>query len=144
MITDVNGDDEAHAVNILANGKILVAGFSSGKFLLAWYNANGNALLNTGIAAAATNKNGAVTPGIKIYPNPVKDVLVINGLDVSHETALTIISEGGKTVQQASVHTNNYLWNIKSLHAGVYYLYVEEHIPGFIERKSFSVKFIKE
>jgi uncharacterized delta-60 repeat protein len=144
VVTNVSGDDEAHAVNILPDGKILVAGFSSGKFLLAWYDTNGSMLMNTGIADAITDKNNPVISGIKIYPNPVKDMLVINGLNGSHETTITIIDEVGKTVQQTSAHSNNYSWNIKQLHTGVYYLRVEDHTPDSFNSKSLSIKFIKE
>jgi len=90
------------------------------------------------------NKQGLIIPGIKIYPNPVKDRLVIDGLNDSHKTRLTVIDASGKTVLQTSVQANNYLWNIKQLHAGVYYLRVDEDIQGSTANKDRGIKFIKE
>jgi len=90
------------------------------------------------------NKQGLIIPGIKIYPNPVKDRLVIDGLNDSHKTRLTVIDATGQIVLQVSIQANNYLWNIKQLHAGIYYLRVDEDIQGSTANKDRGIKFIKE
>jgi len=62
---------------------------------------------------------------IKLYPNPVKDILRIEGLNSTGATSLAIVDFSGRVIAKAvTENSNNYSWNIKQLTAGVYYLII--------------------
>lgn len=75
---------------------------------------------------------------IKIYPNPVKDLLQIDGLDASVKTNISIVDLSGRTLAKTSVTNSSYSWNIKQLPSGNYYLTIEAG------KKITTLKFIKE
>ena len=144
VITDINGDDVAGGVSILPNGKILVAGYAADQFALAWYGKNGNqlvppiAIVSEPIASSVTIKDKA--PEINMYPNPARDILVINGLEASHKTRLSVIDLSGKIMRQIAVQAASYVLNIKTLSSGTYYL----QLDGDNNSKSTRLQFIKE
>lgn len=73
---------------------------------------------------------------IKLYPNPVKDKLTVEGL--LGITKLSIINLSGLTLASATAGNGSYTWNIKQLPAGAYHLRIEAN------NKITTVKFIKE
>lgn len=73
---------------------------------------------------------------IKLYPNPVKDKLTVEGL--LGTTKLSIINLSGLSLATATTGNGSYTWNIKQLPAGTYYLRVEAG------NNNNTVKFIKE
>jgi uncharacterized delta-60 repeat protein len=74
---------------------------------------------------------------IKLYPNPLKDILTIDGL-TGNKTTVSIIDINGRTLAFISTTDVTYTWNIKSLPAGTYYLRTEA------DKKVTTKKFIKE
>jgi photosystem II stability/assembly factor-like uncharacterized protein len=66
-----------------------------------------------------------VVSHIKLYPNPVNDMLRVEGLNPGENTKLSVIDVTGRLVQQVRTGSTNYIWNIKKLAAGSYYLKVE-------------------
>lgn len=74
-----------------------------------------------------------------VYPNPVKDVLNIKGLDASMNYHLIVRDIRGNAVAETNVHNiSGYSWNIKNISTGFYYL---EIISG---NKTSTVKFVKQ
>jgi uncharacterized delta-60 repeat protein len=78
--------------------------------------------------------NGVI---VKLYPNPVKSNLNIDGLAGS-KTTLSIIDINGKSLSTTSTTNTSYNWNIRALPAGNYYLRIEA------DKKINTIKFVKE
>lgn len=64
---------------------------------------------------------------IKISPNPVKNILVIEDLNSSSSTNLSIINSNGKVMATAVASGNIYKWNIQKLPAGTYFLVTSQN-----------------
>jgi hypothetical protein len=75
---------------------------------------------------------------VKLYPNPVKDILMLQGLNINSSTKLSIVNLAGAVLAQTTVAGSSYSWNIKQLPSGNYYLRIEEN------KKITTLKFIKE
>ena len=82
---------------------------------------------------AAVSADGAVaysnvlaipnnTTAIKIYPNPAKNNLQIEGLPATEKTKLVITDLNGVARMSAVANSNSYNWNISSLKPGNYIL----------------------
>lgn len=62
---------------------------------------------------------------IKLYPNPVKDILRIEGLNSTGATSLAIVDLSGRVMARATnSNTNTYTWNIQTLPSGMYYIII--------------------
>lgn len=90
---------------------------------------------NTQISVQTANNN---TIKLKLYPNPVKDNLAIEGLPSTGKTRLTIVDIRGVKKAITEVNSEKYNWNISSLKTGNYVLNIENN--GTIT----AIKFIKE
>ncbi len=75
---------------------------------------------------------------IKLYPNPVKNILRVEGLNPSINTTLSIIDVSGKLIQQLTITGSIYAYNLQKLTAGNYYIKIEA------DKKITILKFIKE
>ncbi len=75
---------------------------------------------------------------IQLYPNPVKDVLHISGLNASSNTSLSILNEQGNLLRSMNVSADTYDLNVSQLKQGTYYLMVETN------GKVNTQKFLKE
>ena len=73
---------------------------------------------------------------IKLYPNPAKDMLNIEGL--SGTTTLSVIDINGKMLATTKTTNNTYHLTIRALSAGNYYLRIGEN------KKISTIKFVKE
>jgi uncharacterized delta-60 repeat protein len=73
---------------------------------------------------------------IKLYPNPVKDIITLEGLKGT--TNISIISLQGSVLAKATANSSTYTWNIKQLPPGTYYVSIEAGKNVTI------LKFIKE
>ncbi|HRH48627.1 MAG TPA: Calx-beta domain-containing protein [Panacibacter sp.] len=62
------------------------------------------------------------TNGIKVYPNPVKDNLQIEGLLTTAKTILSITDISGNRILSTTVTGSNYNWHISKLKPGSYIL----------------------
>jgi Leucine-rich repeat (LRR) protein len=77
------------------------------------------------------------TSGIKIYPNPVKDILNIQTENSIFVEAISIYNSLGQVIQTIT-NPNNLSINVATLRTGVYYLTVSS------ENRSSTIRFIKE
>jgi len=75
--------------------------------------------------------------GITLYPNPVKNVLHIQGLTIS-VTSIIVMDAKGKIIVQLSAPVNNYSINTTNYAAGVYFIKITE--PSM----NITLKFVKE
>lgn len=74
---------------------------------------------------------------IRLYPNPVKNMMNIAGL-TGTKTTLSIVDMNGKVLSTTSTVNNSYNWNIRALPAGNYYLRIEAY------KKITTIKFVKQ
>jgi uncharacterized delta-60 repeat protein len=88
-------------------------------------------------ASAASNEN-AGTRYIKLYPNPAKDVLRIEGLNESINTIISIIDMQGKVITKTTTSTSTCSLNVKQLPSGTYFVQLES------EHNITTLKFVKE
>lgn len=65
------------------------------------------------------------TNSIRIYPNPVKDVLTIEGLSTEFQNKLSIISQNGTKILQTTTNSGTLNWNVKQIGAGTYFIVIE-------------------
>jgi len=75
---------------------------------------------------------------VKIYPNPVKNSLQIEGLSPTQKTKLTITDFNGNTRMNTTVTGSSYNWNVSQLKQGNYILKIESN------NKVAAKKFVKE
>ena len=75
---------------------------------------------------------------VKLYPNPVQNMLHVDGLNAAGTTKLSIVNNAGKVLQQASIIASSYNMNLQQLPAGVYYLRIES------DKKTSTMKFVKQ
>jgi uncharacterized delta-60 repeat protein len=130
-----NNGGAAYAVAIQADGKIIAAGKANGKFALARYKNDVVAIAdNSGYNISA---NDLTLNGIKLYPNPVTDILHITG--INKESTISIFNTEGKLVTQTTSANQTYNFNTKQLPAGVYYLQVTSE-----NKKAVTLKFVKQ
>ncbi len=135
--------DYGNSVAIQPDGNIVVAGTS-----------DINLDHNTAIAVARfqatnppqaieTNENNLITtagnklPTLKIFPNPVKDKLNVQGLDVSKTKTISIIDFNGRILTTTTVTSSTYTWDVSALPPGIYYLQIDD-------KKNKGLKFMKE
>ena len=130
----------AYAVALQANGKIVAAGTANGNFAVARFlnDAQDESVIadNTSLLSADN-----LTSKIKLFPNPVKDVLHITG--IKSQATISILNAAGKLVKQSTANQTSEI-NIKQLPSGIYYLHVEENVSAGKDKKISNVKFMKE
>ncbi|CAN5132031.1 hypothetical protein BH11BAC6_BH11BAC6_07180 [soil metagenome] len=97
------------------------------------------------LAAVSTNGSTAYSNiiaidnnAIKLYPNPVRNTLHVEGLSATEKTKLTITDFMGNTKMSVQVTAKNYNWNVSQLKQGNYILKAET--KGVAVTK----KFVKE
>ncbi len=97
---------------------------------------NGPVLSQQAVTAAmiTVKKEGTVA----IYPNPVKTVLFVNGLNGSTVKSLSVVDMNGRTIATASTHDASYRWNVQQLTSGIYYLKILQ------DNKLITLKFVKQ
>ena len=103
-------------------------------FLISRYN-NDSSISNKHFAFATQQQSNK--SGIKIYPNPAKNYLQIDGLKDDAKSNLLITDVNGKIVKNATTFASTYTFNIQNLPAGVYYLVIRQ------DGKTMKEKFIK-
>ncbi|HRH59615.1 MAG TPA: Calx-beta domain-containing protein [Chitinophagaceae bacterium] len=89
--------------------------------------------------ALRTGYNNLTLPAIKISPNPVKDVLQLQGLDANSDATITIVNIQGTVMDASSIsNSSSYTKNIAQLHHGTYYIKIQQN------EKVSTVMFMKE
>jgi PKD repeat protein len=95
-----------------------VASSSNGCSLSKSFTVTVNACLGIGDVASSASATGEVS-GIRIYPNPIKDILFI---EAATQTQLYIFDITGKQVLEAKLNAGQNKLNAENLPAGVYSL----------------------
>ncbi|CAN5739445.1 hypothetical protein BH10BAC2_BH10BAC2_35280 [soil metagenome] len=138
-------DDYGASVAIESSGKIVVAGNSTGadnlsRFAVARY--LGNTVLSlqtdTNEISGLNKVNTGTTSSVRLYPNPVTDILNVQGLNTSAITTISITDLSGKIIQKTNAVKGQYTFNVKMLPAGIYYVSIVEN------NKVTNHKFIKQ
>ncbi len=62
---------------------------------------------------------------IKLYPNPAKDIIRVEGLNPAIKTTLLLFNISGKLIQQSCVTEASHTFNLPKLTAGNYYIKIE-------------------
>lgn len=94
---------------------------------------------DAGFADANNVENISVqNKNISIYPNPVKDVLKIDGLNAKEQNTISIIDVQGKIVLKTTTQNSSLSLNVKQLAAGSYFVKIEAN------NHTTTVKFVKE
>lgn len=75
-------------------------------------------------ASVSKNKNSNSSK-IKLFPNPARDYVTIQGLNPAVKTKLSLYSISGVLVQQTLVCSNSFNFSIHNLPAGTFYIKVE-------------------
>ncbi len=97
------------------------------------------AILNDGSTAFSPVVYYGSGKHITLYPNPVKDVLTVKGLQPEVNNLLTISDVGGNVLLSTTVHSSaTYNYNVSRLKAGQYVLRVQS------KEQVQSVRFVKE
>jgi hypothetical protein len=74
------------------------------------------------IVAVAPEKS----PTVKLYPNPVKDMLQVKGLDADAKSIISIVDYSGNVMYAAEANNTNYTANVSKLKPGTYYVKIQE------------------
>ena len=75
---------------------------------------------------------------LKLYPNPAKNFVTIEGLNASGSTTFSVINVQGQVVAKATATGSIYTLNIQQLATGTYYLRIEAG------NKAMMLKFVKQ
>ena len=138
--------DYGHALAIQSNLRIVVAGTTVSasnalnRIAVARYHGLSIQLplQSESDELSALNKvNAGASSALRLYPNPVTDILHVEGLNKSASTTISISDLSGKMIQRATAVNGNYTLNVKELPAGMYYISVVEN------KKITNLKFIK-
>jgi uncharacterized repeat protein (TIGR01451 family) len=90
------------------------------------------------VYSAIRSINNTSSFDVKLYPNPVKDVLTLEGLQPNTQTTISIIGLQGSVLAKATTTNSSYTWNIKQLPSGTYYVRIEA------DKNVSALKFVKE
>ena len=65
-------------------------------------------------------------PEVKVYPNPVNDVLTIQGLSITEQRLIELVDMTGKVIYRDTISPNqDLIVDVKALSQGIYYCKVE-------------------
>ena len=94
---------------------------------------------NENISDASMAKIGLGNENImKLYPNPAKYILTVEGLNATAKTTLSLFDISGKLIQQINVTEASHMFNLQKLSAGSYYIKIESN------KQASTLKFVKE
>jgi len=124
-------NEAINAIVIQPDGKIVAVGvFAKGGgvytcFAIARY--NGSNGLAAGRNIFSDSKTQDITHStVRIFPNPVKDVLQVTGLSASLKT-ISVFDLKGNLLQQVTTTGTSYPFNTKQLSAGMYLIKIEQN-----------------
>jgi len=136
VVTDFGGNDRGYSVAIQADGKIVQSGESRGNFAIARFKEDNN--FNNSNSNFSGLQKKHILPDVYLSPNPVKNVLHIQGLSANGRKTISIINVYGKLLQRTVTANTAYSTDVKTLATGMYYIGIEEN------NKITRLKFIKE
>lgn len=93
---------------------------------------------NDGKFSYSKSVNIVFTTSLKLFPNPINNILTITGL-ANDSSLLYIINAKGETVNKAQTSSDEFNWNVQNLSAGNYFLVVLQN-----DKIIASIKFIKQ
>jgi hypothetical protein len=90
-----------------------------------------------------SNEMNAKLNGVRLFPNPVKDVLHLKGLCTascgsSSLKTVSVIDASGKLLEQTTTANSGYSFTTKQLSAGIYFVRIDQG------SKTWTTKFIKD
>jgi len=139
VITDLgHAGAQCHSLALQSDGKIVTAGYRGHKYALLRY--NGDTALAPGISAndgSLVTKEENLFSIVRCSPNPVADILHIEGLSTSSKT-ISLLNLKGKLVRQVTTANSTYSFSMKQFAAGIYFVRIDER------NKTTTLKFIKE
>ena len=119
ITTFTPGNSSAQTLVLQRDGKFITGNSTDGK------NGVYSALARFLGGEFAISKNNLSSLSlIKIYPNPVNDILIISNLP-SSKTLLTISNNSGNIFKVTITSSSNFNWKINDLKPGEYYLSVQ-------------------
>jgi uncharacterized delta-60 repeat protein len=144
VFTNFGGTDDASGVAIQSDGKIVLAGFTTASggdydFAVARYHGDVAFTAASADEQQSEDKTGnEVISAIRIYPNPVSDIIHIAGLNAS-SSSIIITDAAGNILQQQNILSTQHSINVSALRPGIYYLNVIKE-----NTKVELVKFVKQ
>ncbi|MBV9963142.1 MAG: T9SS type A sorting domain-containing protein [Parafilimonas sp.] len=132
--------DFMYAAQLQTDGKVVGTGVATDKIFLVRYNMDStiSAKANNYTNTRLQNSQQVKTSNILLSPNPVKDILHLNGMQSSTTKNIFITDVAGRTVAQFNTSSNLYSCNVSKLAPGMYFITVEEN------KKLAYLKFVKE
>lgn len=88
--------------------------------------------------SSATKNDLSNTINARLYPNPAKDIITVNGLSTSAKATLSLYNNSGALIQQATANSEHHSFNLQQLAAGSYYIKVQSG------EKISTLKFVKQ
>jgi uncharacterized delta-60 repeat protein len=143
--TDFGANETGYSVAIQQDGKIVVAGFSydtslfsDASFAVARYKGDATVRANDASDFLHVQKENK-TPTIRLFPNPAKNILNIQGLCGSlSSNTISIIDAKGELLQQVTTANESYSFNVRRLPPGLYIVRIDE------ADKTTRLNFLKE
>jgi uncharacterized delta-60 repeat protein len=136
-----------HVVLTQTDGKIVVVGqvseFDFSFVAIARYNGDNTSAPVNGIAVSNVQPGKDATASIVLAPNPVRDVLRIDGLrstsgGLSSSKSISIIDATGKLLKQVTTANNTHSFDTKQLTTGIYLVRISDG------HAATTLKFFKE
>ncbi|MEO8859970.1 MAG: T9SS type A sorting domain-containing protein [Ginsengibacter sp.] len=97
-----------------------------------------NSISDNGAVSLTQNDLAIDNRALKLYPNPAKDVLRIEGLNTSSKTTLSLFNALGKLMQQSTATGKTYTFNLQNLAVGSYYIKIAS------DKTTATLKFVKQ
>lgn len=88
--------------------------------------------------SSITKIDASNTVNARLYPNPAKDVITVNGLSTSAKTTLSLFTMSGRLLQQSTTAAESYTYSLQNLAAGTYYIKIQSG------EKATTLKFVKQ
>ena len=145
VTTGVDGAGEsAKAIAIQSNSKIVLAGNTTESggdqdfLVLRYHGDNAAPEIISGISNDDAKIAEKKLSSLHIYPNPVVNMLHVEGLNASSPVTISIIELSGTVLQKTTVKGNEYAFDVSMLRPGMYYVSIVE------KDKTVNLKFMKE
>jgi uncharacterized delta-60 repeat protein len=139
VTTEFPGGAFGHSIVIQPDGKIVMAGSSGNARAIARYNGDNTSLVSAknDLHNPSNLQKQNASSNLHLSPNPVKDILHIEGMLSSSKT-ISILDANGKLLRQIKTANTNYTFNLKQLSRAEYFIRIDEG------EKTALLKFIKE
>ena len=72
------------------------------------FSLDGNAIASDDANTSSVTKNDLSNPTLRLYPNPAKDAVTVNGLNPSAKTTVSLFNMSGRLIQQSTLIGENF------------------------------------